>query len=274
MKTARERDEIDRLVDEVAALPPHRGWTFTYEYPGYFCLSHPELPHGVFFTPDWEHAETLDVQVQTPDGRDYPDLGAVLALPRAGRTGQRLLDLVRPTLDKLLGTLAPGLPAVDRDRDRASGGHVQLIRDFLTPHDVEFVLRWADSRSGWTRGRQGTGYEVLHVKDAPDFSGLVQRAILRLGPYFEDFYDAYLIRYQEGDFIPPHRDEAAFFGKRHHRVNAMVAIAEAGGDLLIDGVRVEFPLGAAVDFFPDEEEHEVTPVTRGRRILFSVGCWQ
>lgn len=151
---------------------------------------------------------------------------------------------------------------------------MQLIPDFLTTHNIEFILRWADNDGGWTRGRQGTGYEVLYVKDEPNFAGLIQRAVLHLGPYFEDFYDAYLIRYQEGDFIPLHKDEAAFFGKRHHRINAMVAIAEAGGDLLIDGKLIEFPLGAAVDFFPDEEAHEVTKVTAGRRILFSVGCWQ
>jgi predicted 2-oxoglutarate/Fe(II)-dependent dioxygenase YbiX len=151
---------------------------------------------------------------------------------------------------------------------------MQLIPDFLTRHNVEFIVRWADDHSGWTRGRQGTGYDVLYVKDDPDFSGLIQRALLHLGPYFEDFFDAYLIRYQEGDYIPLHKDEAALFGKRHHRINAMVSVANAGGDLLIDGKLIEFPLGAAVDFFPDDEEHEVTPVTRGRRVLLSVGCWQ
>ena len=149
-----------------------------------------------------------------------------------------------------------------------------LILDFLTPANIDFIRARADAESGWTRGRQGTGYEVLYVKDDPDFSGLIQRAIFHLGPYFEDFYDAYLIRYQEGDFIPLHKDEAAFFGKRHHRINAMVTCADAGGDLYIDGKLIEFPLGAAVDFLPDEEEHEVTPVVRGRRLLLSVGCWQ
>ncbi|HSX23317.1 MAG TPA: hypothetical protein VLE97_11140 [Gaiellaceae bacterium] len=151
---------------------------------------------------------------------------------------------------------------------------MQLIPGFLTPHNIEFILRWADAGGGWTRGRQGTGYEVLYVKDEPDFSGLVQRAIAQIGPYFEDFYDAYLIRYQEGDFIPLHKDEAAFFGKRHRRLNAMVERAGAGGKLFIDGKPIELAVGEAIDFFPDEDEHEVTAVTQGRRILFSVGCWQ
>jgi hypothetical protein len=94
--------ETDRLVSEMAALPPYHGWTFTYEYPGYFCYSHSDLPHSVFFTPDWERAETLDVQVQTLDGHNFPDYGDVRALPREDRTNEKLLDLVRPTLDKLL----------------------------------------------------------------------------------------------------------------------------------------------------------------------------
>lgn len=151
---------------------------------------------------------------------------------------------------------------------------MQLIHGFLTTHNIEWMLRWADENSGWTRGRQGTGYDVLYVKDEPDWSGLIQRCLIHIGPYFEDFFDAYLIRYQERDFIPPHKDEAAMFGKRHHRINSMVSLAEEGGDFLIDGKKQEFPLGAAIDFYPDEEEHEVTKVAKGRRIVFTVGCWQ
>ncbi len=151
---------------------------------------------------------------------------------------------------------------------------MQLIHNFLSPHNVEFILRAASAGDGWSRGRQGTGYEILPVKDDPDFSGLVHRAVLHLGPYFEDFYDAYLIRYQQGDFIPAHRDLSALADKRHHRLNAMVSPADEGGHFVVGGHTLDFPVGAAVDFFPDEEEHEVTPITRGQRIVFSVGCWQ
>lgn len=151
---------------------------------------------------------------------------------------------------------------------------MRLIHDFLSSHNIEFILRAARADDGWTRGRQGTGYEILSVKDDPDFSGLVWRAILQLGPYFEDFCDAYLIRYREGDFVPAHKDQGAIAGKRHHRINTMVALAEEGGHFIVGARAVDFPLGAAVDFFPDEEEHEVTAVTRGTRIVFSVGCWQ
>lgn len=95
--------ETDRLVAELEALPPYRGWTYSYEYPGYFCYSHPDNDYVVCFTPDWEKAETLDIQVQTNDGRDFPDHGGILSLPRDGRTGQKIFEMVRPTLDQLLG---------------------------------------------------------------------------------------------------------------------------------------------------------------------------
>lgn len=151
---------------------------------------------------------------------------------------------------------------------------MQQILHFLAPTDIEFILHRAHTSCGWTRGRQNTGYDVLSIKHEPAFSGLIQRALLHVGPYFEDFYDAYLLRYQVGDYIPPHRDEAALAGKRHHRLNAMAACADEGGELLIQGRQIKFPLGTAIDFFPDEEEHAVTRVIQGQRLLFSVGCWQ
>lgn len=96
-------EETDRLVAEMEGLPPYRGWEFTYEYPGFFCYSHPDNDLSVFFTPDWDGDETLPIQVQTDDGRDCSDkLGAVLPLPREGRSGAKLFELVQPTLDKIL----------------------------------------------------------------------------------------------------------------------------------------------------------------------------
>ena len=97
--------EVDRLVAELETLPEYRGWLFTYEYPGYFCLSHDDVPYLVFFTPDWEGDEILPIEVQTPDGDVVAEHSNILPLPREGRTGQMLLDMVRPTLDKLLALL-------------------------------------------------------------------------------------------------------------------------------------------------------------------------
>ena len=42
------------------------------------------------------------VQVSDDDGNFYEEHSPVLPLPREGRTGAKLLDLVRPTRDKLL----------------------------------------------------------------------------------------------------------------------------------------------------------------------------
>jgi hypothetical protein len=93
--------ETDRLVDEMSALPAYEGWCFSYEYPGYFCYGHPDLPYRVAFTPDWEGDEELPIQVTDDDGHFYEEHSPVLPLPREGRTGEKLLAMVRPTLDAL-----------------------------------------------------------------------------------------------------------------------------------------------------------------------------
>lgn len=94
--------EAARLVAEMEDLPDYRGWRFTYEYPGYFHYSHADHPFSVLFTPDWEGDEVLPIQVTDDEGECYSEHCVILPLPREGRTGAQLLDLVRPTLDKLL----------------------------------------------------------------------------------------------------------------------------------------------------------------------------
>lgn len=97
-----DRLQTDRLVAEMAALPEYRGWGFSYMYPGFFCYIHPDHQLSVFFTPDWEGDETLPIQVQDNEGDCYEEYDERFPLPRDGRTGQQIFDLVRPTLDKLL----------------------------------------------------------------------------------------------------------------------------------------------------------------------------
>jgi hypothetical protein len=96
-------EETDRLVFELLELGQYQGWRFSYEYPGYFCYSRPDSKFRVFFTPDWEGVETLPIEVQDDDGDCYEEHGGLLSLPREGRTGKKIFDLVRPTLDKLSG---------------------------------------------------------------------------------------------------------------------------------------------------------------------------
>lgn len=95
-------EEADRLVAEMEALPPYRGWKFTYEYPGLFCYSHADNEYLVFFTPDYHGDAQLPIEVQDADGNYYEQHSAILLLPRSGRIGQKIFELVRPTLDALL----------------------------------------------------------------------------------------------------------------------------------------------------------------------------
>lgn len=95
-------EETERLVAEMEALPSYRGWGFTYEYPGYFCFSHTELPYNVFCTPDWEGEESMPIEVQDDEGQVHEEHCDRLPLPYEGRTGQKIFELVRLSLDKLL----------------------------------------------------------------------------------------------------------------------------------------------------------------------------
>ena len=52
----------------------------------------------------------------------------------------------------------------------------------------------------------------------------------------------------------------------------MLEHAARGGELFVDGAKIELAVGDAVLFFPDQEVHEVTIVS-GQRLMFSVGAW-
>ena len=146
----------------------------------------------------------------------------------------------------------------------------ELIPGFLTAGEVA-ALRTRATSDGWKPGRQGTGYDILPLRDVPELAPLVARGLARIGTPFEDYWDVYLIRYVDGSSIPPHTD-AAQHGRRHRRINAVLEQAQKGGDLFVDGTLVPLAVGDAVLFSPDEEVHEVTTVV-GSRLLFSVGAW-
>lgn len=144
---------------------------------------------------------------------------------------------------------------------------------FLSLPEIMELRERAAAAEAWTPGRQGTGYDILPLRRVlPDGPGsLIARGLAQLGTPFEDYWDAYLIRYRDGAHIPEHVDDAQH-GQRHRRINAVLTAATAGGELWIDGARVELMVGDAVRFFPDREVHAVTRVT-GTRLLFSVGAW-
>jgi hypothetical protein len=103
--------ETDRLVAEMEALEPHNGWRFAHEYPGLFCYSHPDRPR--LFHAGLGRRRDLPIEVQGDDGGHCEEHSSALPLPREGRTGQQLLDLVRPTLDKLSALPPPTEPTID-----------------------------------------------------------------------------------------------------------------------------------------------------------------
>ncbi len=143
------------------------------------------------------------------------------------------------------------------------------IRKFLSPEETEF-LRDLSTDLAFEPGRQGTGYEKASVPTLPSVHDLRERALRYLGCLPDEAHDCYILRYQEGSFIPPHKDDAPF-GRQHWRLNVLLNEAE-GGDLIINGKTVErLREGDAYAFRPDAILHEVTPITKGTRLVFSLG---
>lgn len=124
--------ETARLVAEMEDLPDYRGWHFSYAYPGYFCYGHPDNDFWIFFTPDWEGDETLPIEVQDNDGNYYEECGDRLPLPRDGRTAQKIFEMVRPTLDKLLA-LPPRMSSAEIKAlaEEAANAACKFIQDRL-----------------------------------------------------------------------------------------------------------------------------------------------
>jgi hypothetical protein len=149
----------------------------------------------------------------------------------------------------------------------------EVFASYLSAHEIAALSALASAGERWKPGRQGTGYDILPLRGAlPDGPGtLVARSLALLGTPFDDHWDAYLIRYPDGSHIAGHVDDAQY-GKRHRRINAMLTAATGGGELRIDGQRIDLAVGDAVRFFPDREVHEVSQVV-GTRLLFSVGAW-
>lgn len=159
-----------------------------------------------------------------------------------------------------------------------------VLPAFLSAREVAELRERAATADGWAPGRQGTGYDILPLKQVlpgepraaagrseAGADTLITRSLALLGTPFEDYWDVYLIRYLEGSHIARHVDDAQH-GKRHRRINALLTPAAGGGELWIDGRQIELAVGDAVRFYPDREVHEVTPVV-GTRLLFSVGAW-
>ncbi len=140
---------------------------------------------------------------------------------------------------------------------------------FLTLFRRDEIVQWANTEAVFGPGRQGTGYELAPVPDG--LFKLVKLASYRaLGIDKSVGHDCYVMRYKTGSCIPKHKD-TAFFGSRHLRVNAIVQDAGRGGQLLIEDTPYEIRERDAYVFRPDLLDHEVTTITEGERLVWTMG---
>jgi len=103
----------------------------------------------------------------------------------------------------------------------------------------------------WEKGRQNTGYDKMLVG----------------GGYWPNSFDLYLLRFEEGQEIPPHIDKVD--GGAHYRLNIVLKTAKEGGEFLCkdpiyETKRIKY-------FRSDISEHAVSKVKKGTRYVFSIG---
>ena len=185
---------------------------------------------------------------------------------------------------------------------------MRLVRSFLDEETLRTLqeLAAAEDRS-WVMGRQGSGYEKVACQirmpdsgitgdlvDSKFVSALVYRCLCLMtttdptqgaaqlqSP--EDYdrlirtlpctggSDSYFLRCGPGIAIPPHTDPSTP-GFEHHRLNVVLSTEHEGGNVTIAGEEVVWEAGDALIFRPDLRLHDVSTVTSGQRLLWSVGC--
>ncbi|WP_037340007.1 2OG-Fe(II) oxygenase [Saccharospirillum impatiens] len=103
----------------------------------------------------------------------------------------------------------------------------------------------------WEKGRQNTGYDKM----------------LLGGGLWPNPFDMYLLRFSEGQEIPPHVDRVK--SGEHYRLNLVLKQAKSGGqfrcsDPIYESARVKY-------FRSDVSEHSVSRVLKGSRYVLSIG---
>jgi hypothetical protein len=106
----------------------------------------------------------------------------------------------------------------------------------------------------WIAGRQNTGYKKLKI-----FQFLNM--------------DCYLLKYNEGDYIPLHTDPVP--GRKHYRLNVILKKPIEGGELYFRDSPNQFYLEEQTSriqlFRSDLVEHCVSEIKRGTRIVLTFG---
>lgn len=103
----------------------------------------------------------------------------------------------------------------------------------------------------WEAGRQESGYSVFTMLNSNQLK-----------------MDMHLVAYPTGSSIPPHKDPV-LFDQRHYRLNIVVKKAKKGGEFVCG--KCLFRWWRIAFFRPDEQEHSVTKIEEGRRLIFSMG---
>lgn len=81
--------------------------------------------------------------------------------------------------------------------------------------------------------------------------------------------DAYLFGYQTGDYVPPHVHTVGA-DRREYRLNIVLRSADEGGEFVCENQIFET---RRIKFFrADLSEHSVTRITKGSRLILSLGC--
>lgn len=151
-----------------------------------------------------------------------------------------------------------------------------IVENVLLPPEREYLIRTYRNAEGYEPGRQETGYEKLNVVGDEKLQSLIRHSVRRLHPAqprgdVELTVDAWVLRYREGSFIPPHRDPSPGEGFVHARMNYMLLEPDEGGELYVEGRLEKMHFHYAYLFRPDLLEHEMKPITKGMRLVFSVG---
>jgi hypothetical protein len=81
-------------------------------------------------------------------------------------------------------------------------------------------------------------------------------------------FSCFFFHYPKGTINPPHTDPVS--GEEHRRLIILLQAA-VGGALFIDGLPVPLAARDAVYLLPDREEHAVSEILKGERIILSLG---
>ena len=105
----------------------------------------------------------------------------------------------------------------------------------------------------WVEGRAGTGYFKFKLLESKRFK-----------------FDAYLLKYGKGAWIPTHTDPA-IAGYRHYRLNICLKRAYGGNFYAWHKEVWHWPFQRIVLFRPDVVPHLVEEVIKGTRYVLSIG---